>query len=227
MTTRILIIEDEESIRLALEDDLAFEGYIVSTASDGPSGLSKGLERNSDLIILDIMLPGMDGFEVCRQLRQRGVGTPILMLTAKGQEIDKVLGLELGADDYVVKPFSQRELLARIKAILRRAQFARDKQDRKQFGNVEIDFKKFETTMDGKPVYLTALEYALIGFLIQHEGEVLDRSSILDEVWGEDVSVLPKTVDTHVGHLRRKLESDPAHPTHIISVHGAGYKFMP
>lgn len=211
---------------MALEDDLGLEGYEVAAAKDGLQGLSMAKENGYDMIILDIMLPKMDGFEVCRQLREAGVGTPILMLTAKSQEIDKVLGLELGADDYVTKPFSPRELLARIKAILRRVKGAPKQLDVYRFGDVEIDFKKYEATKSGQPVHLTAREFSVIGFLIEHEGQVVDRSAILDGVWGEDVYVLPKTVDTHVGHLRKKLEKDPANPVHIIGVRDVGYKFM-
>lgn len=223
---KILIIEDEESILMALTDDLALEGYEVASARDGLKGLSMAKEKAHDLIVLDIMLPKMDGFEVCKQLRQAGVATPILMLTAKSQEIDKVLGLELGADDYVTKPFSPRELLARVKAILRRVKTTQEEFDIYNFGDVEIDFKKYEVKKKGQPVYLTTLEFSLIGFLIKHKDQVLDRSAILDGVWGEDVYVLPKTVDTHIGHLRKKIEDDPANPKHIIGVRGIGYKFI-
>ncbi len=223
---KILVIEDEESILMALTDDLALEGYEVTSARDGLKGLSMAKEKGHDLVILDIMLPKMDGFEVCKQLRQAGVGTPILMLTAKSQEIDKVLGLELGADDYVTKPFSPRELLARVKAILRRVKTTQEQMDIYNFGDVEIDFKKYEVKKKGQPVYLTTLEFSLIGFLIKHKDQVLDRSAILDGVWGEDVYVLPKTVDTHIGHLRKKIEDDPANPKHIIGVRGIGYKFI-
>jgi len=222
---KILVIEDEESILMALADDLALEGYEVASARDGLRGLSMAKEKAHDLVILDIMLPKMDGFEVCKQLRQAGVATPILMLTAKSQEIDKVLGLELGADDYVTKPFSPRELLARVKAILRRVKTTQEEFDIYNFGDVEIDFKKYEVKKKGQPVYLTSLEFSLIGFLIKHKDQVLDRSAILDGVWGEDVYVLPKTVDTHIGHLRKKIEDDPANPKHIIGVRGVGYKF--
>ena len=222
---RILIIEDEESILMALADDLSLEGYEVANARDGLQGLTMAKEKGHDLIILDIMLPKMDGFEVCKQLRQAGVGIPILMLTAKSQEIDKVLGLELGADDYVTKPFSPRELLARVKAILRRVKGAHAEMDVYRFGDVEIDFKKYEVKKKEQPVYLTSLEFSLIGFLIKHQDQVVDRSAILDGVWGREVYVLPKTVDTHVGHLRKKIEDDPANPKHIIGVRGIGYKF--
>jgi DNA-binding response OmpR family regulator len=223
---KILIIEDEQSILMALTDDLGLEGYEIASARDGLEGLEMAKDERYDLIVLDIMLPKMDGFEVCKQLRQAGVGTPILMLTAKSQEIDKVLGLELGADDYVTKPFSPRELLARVKAILRRVKSTQDQMDVYRFSDVEIDFKKYEVKKKGQPVYLTSLEFSLIGFLIKHKDEVLDRSTILDEVWGKDVYVLPKTVDTHIGHLRKKIEDDPAHPKHIIGVRGMGYKLI-
>jgi len=222
---KILIIEDEESILMALTDDLGLEGYEVASARDGLKGLSMAKEKAHDLIVLDIMLPKMDGFEVCKQLRQAGVATPILMLTAKSQEIDKVLGLELGADDYVTKPFSPRELLARVKAILRRVKTTQEEFDIYSFDDVEIDFKKYEVKKKGQPVYLTSLEFSLIGFLIKHKDQVVNRSAILDGVWGQDVYVLPKTVDTHIGHLRKKIEDDLANPKHIIGVRGIGYKF--
>lgn len=222
---KILVIEDEQSILMALTDDLELEGYQVSSAKDGLHGLEIAKENRHDLIILDIMLPNMDGFEVCKQLRQAGLTTPVIMLTAKSQEVDKVLGLELGADDYVTKPFSPRELLARVKAILRRIKGIQSQMDTYNFGNVEIDFKKYEMKKKGKPVYLTTLEFSLIGFLIKHKDQVLERSVILDGVWGDDVYVLSKTVDTHIGHLRKKIEDDPANPRHIIGVRGVGYKF--
>ena len=222
---KILIIEDEDSILMALSDDLKIEGYEVSTAKDGLSGLSKAKEQRYDLIILDIMLPQMNGFEVCKQLRQAGITTPILMLTAKSQEIDKVLGLELGADDYVTKPFSPRELIARVKAILRRAQQTRQGMESYRFGNVEVDFKKCETKKNGRPIFLTALEYALLHFLVQNKNAVVSRDTILDKVWDDDVYVFPRTVDTHITHLRKKIEDDPSDPKFIISVRGKGYRF--
>jgi len=223
---RILIIEDEESILMALDDDLRLEGYDVTGARDGLEGLAKAKDKPYDLIVLDIMLPQMNGYDVCRQLRQAGVGTPILMLTAKSQEIDKVLGLELGADDYVTKPFSPRELLARVKAILRRAKGAPEEMTAYRFGDVEIDLKKHEVRKRGTPVYLTALEFSLITFFIRHKDQAVSRRAILDEVWGQDVYVVPKTVDTHVGHLRKKIEDDPANPKHIVGVRGMGYRFI-
>ena len=223
---KILIIEDEESILMALEDNLKLEGYAVSNALDGEMGLSKVMENNYDLIILDIMLPKMNGFDVCKRIRQEGISTPILMLTAKSQEIDKVLGLELGADDYVTKPFSPRELLARVKALLRRARPQDMGKELYRFGEVEIDFKKYEIKKKGKKIYLTALEFDLLHLLIEHNGEVVSRDVILDEVWGDDVFVQPRTVDKHIAELRKKIEDNPANPRYIVGVRSVGYKFV-
>ena len=222
---KILVIEDEESILMALEDNLKLEGYEVSSAKDGLQGLAAAKEKGYDLIILDIMLPKMDGFEVCKQLRQAGITTPILILTAKSQEIDKVLGLELGADDYVTKPFSPREVLARVKALLRRAKQPQQGVDIYHFGDIEVDFIKYEAKKKGKQIYLTALEFSLLHFLIQHKDQVMHRDSILDEVWGDDVYVTPRTVDKHIAHLRKKIEDEPSNPEYIIGVRGVGYKF--
>lgn len=223
---KILIIEDEESILMALEDNLKLEGYEVSSAKDGELGLSMAKEQGYDLIILDIMLPKMDGFEVCKQLRQERITTPILMLTAKGQEIDKILGLELGADDYVTKPYSPRELLARVKALLRRAKQTEQEIGMYIFGDVEIDFIKYEARKKGKPIYLTALEFDLLHFLIKFKGQVKSRDSILDEVWGAEVYVHPRTVDKHIADLRKKIEDEPPNPKYILGVRGVGYKFL-
>ena len=224
--SRILVIEDEESILMALEDDLRLEGHAVTGETDGVKGLERARVGGYDLILLDIMLPGKDGFDICRQLRGSGSTTPILMLTAKGQEVDKVLGLELGADDYVTKPFSRRELLARVKALLRRAEPPERPLERYRFGNVTIDFKGYEARKDGRPVELTGKEFALLRLLIAHRGEVLRRDEILDEVWGDESDVFPRTVDTHIAHLRQKLEDEPAHPKHIVNVRAVGYKFV-
>jgi DNA-binding response OmpR family regulator len=223
---KILVIEDEESILLPLKDNLNLEGYEVSSAKDGLQGLSLAKEENHDLIVLDIMLPKMDGFEVCKRLRQDKIATPILILTAKSQEVDKVLGLELGADDYVTKPFSPRELLARIKAILRRAQQTRQGVDVCRFGDVEVDFKKYEAKKAGNPIDLTALEFALLHFLIANSGQVVHRNKILDEIWGENVYIEPRTVDKHISLLRKKVEDDPQNPRFIVGVRGVGYKFV-
>jgi DNA-binding response OmpR family regulator len=222
---KILIIEDEESILVPLEDNLKLEGYEVSCARDGLEGLSMAAERPFDLIVLDIMLPKLDGFEVCKRLRQDRVMTPILMLTAKSQEVDKVLGLELGADDYVTKPFSSRELLARIKAILRRAKEPHRGIDFFRFDAIELDFSKYEAKKQGQPVPLTALEFALLHFLVQNKGRVVHRNEVLDSVWGKDVYVDARTVDKHISLLRKKFEDDPQEPKYILGVRGIGYKF--
>ena len=222
---KILIVEDEEPILMALQDDLSLEGYEVAAATDGEQGFALAKDTVFDLIILDIMLPRMNGFDVCRQLRQSGISTPIIILSAKGLEVDKVLGLELGADDYITKPFSPRELTARIKAIFRRVQKTRQGIDVCRFSNVEVDFKKHEAKKNGRPIYLTSLEFALLRFLIDHQDKVLSRNEILDGVWGKDVHVYDRTVDTHMGHLRKKVEDDPANPRHVIGVRGVGYRF--
>ena len=223
--TKILIVEDEESILMPLEDNLRLEGYEVLCARDGLEGLSMARKHAFDLVVLDIMLPKMDGFEVCKQLRQDRVMTPILMLTAKSQEVDKVLGLELGADDYVTKPFSSRELLARIKAILRRAKEPHQGIDFFRFDDIELDFIKYEARKAGRPVPLTALEFALLHFLIQNKGRVVHRNEVLDSVWGKDVYVDARTVDKHISLLRKKFEDDPQEPKYILGVRGVGYKF--
>jgi len=222
---KILIIEDEESILMALEDNLRLEGYEVSGAKEGLEGLSLAKEQEYDLVILDIMLPKMDGFEVCKQLRKDGITTPILILTAKSQEIDTVLGLELGADDYVTKPYSPRELLARVRALLRRAKQPQQEVELYMFGDIEVDFKKYEAKKNGRPIYLTALEFSLLHFLIKHKDQVVHRDSILDEVWGDDVFVQPRTIDKHIADLRKKIEDDPSNPKYILGVRGVGYKF--
>lgn len=222
---KILVIEDEENILMALEDDLTLEGYLVESAQDGIAGLKLAEKKQFDLIILDIMLPGMDGFEVCKRIRQSGSSIPILMLTAKNQEIDKVLGLELGADDYVTKPFSPRELQARVKALLRRTKMKSGGLPKYKFGDIEVDFKRYEITKDGHPLALTNLEFNLLRFFLEHSGEVISRDEILDEVWGKEVYISPRTVDKHISDLRKKLEKDPASPRYIIGIRGVGYKF--
>jgi len=224
---KILIVEDDEAILMLLKDDLAYEGFRVSMARDGRDGLEKALSRAFDLIILDILLPRMNGFEVCKKLREAGVLTPILMLTAaKTQETDKVTGFEFGADDYVTKPFGARELMARIKALLRRSALKKEEEVHDfHFGDVWIDFKSREVTKKGKPVHLTPLEFNLLKFLIARRGEVLSRDEILDVVWNEAI-VSPRTVEPHIVHLRKKLEDNPSSPCHIVGVHGIGYKFV-
>jgi len=223
---RILIVEDEESILMALEDNLQLEGYEVESSNDGINGFSMAEKNNYDLIILDIMLPKMDGFEVCKKIRREGINTPILMLTAKSQEIDKVLGLEFGADDYVTKPFSPRELLARIRALLRRAKLSNEGNDKFAIGDVEVDFKKYELKKKGKLIYLTALEFNLLHFLIDNKNLVVERDKILDEVWGDDVFVQPRTVDKHISELRKKIEDNHQDPKFIIGVRSVGYRFV-
>ena len=226
MTRRILVIEDEAALRLALSDRLRSEGYEVETAADGEQGWDRARQGGFDLILLDVMLPGRSGFDLCRDLRREGVATPILMLTARGEVLDRVLGLKLGADDYLVKPFETAELLARIEALLRRAQpdteggaFA--------FGEVRVDFKRVEVTKSGEPVELSALEFRLLRYFVEHRGEVLSRDRLLDEVWGYSAEVYSRTVDQHVATLRRKIESDPRRPRHVVTVHGLGYRFTP
>jgi two-component system alkaline phosphatase synthesis response regulator PhoP len=225
---KILIIEDEESIRMALEDDFRLEHYTVEVASDGIEGLAKASNPDTDLIILDIMLPGINGYDICKKLRSQGIKTPIIMLTAKGQEIDRVLGLELGADDYVTKPFSPLELQARVKAVLRRMEKEPDDSGDKlfRFGELEVDFRQHQCRKGGKEIRLTAHEFGLLKYLIQNKGRVIDRYELLDEVWGKDVVVSLRTVDTHMANLRKKIEDDPARPRLIISIRGVGYKFI-
>jgi DNA-binding response OmpR family regulator len=222
---KILIIEDDKAILMGLKDDLEYEGYEVSFSLDGKEGLKKAMDEKFHLIILDILLPGLNGFEVCKKLRETGNETPILMLTAaKTEEMDKVTGLELGADDYVTKPIGSRELVARVKAILRRVSQKEKTPENYEFGNVAVDFKSHEVSKAGKKLHLTALEFNLLTFFIEHRGEVMTRDAMLDEAWG-DAIVSPRTIDPHIVHLRQKLEDDPANPEHIVSIRGVGYKF--
>ncbi|MBP6978947.1 MAG: response regulator transcription factor [Bacteroidales bacterium] len=226
---RILIIEDEPAIRMALEDDFKFEGYQVAVASTGTEGLEKALDLDLDIIILDLMLPGLDGLEICKELRRRDIGTPIIMLTARSQEIDKVLGLELGADDYMTKPFSMFELHARVKALLRRSGI-RNHQTAKEIlriGPFELDPSKYIFTQNGESVQLTTIEFALMKLLMQHAGRVLKRDDILDRVWGKEVYVTPRTVDTHIANLRKKIGDDPGQSHWIKGIRGVGYTFSP
>jgi two-component system alkaline phosphatase synthesis response regulator PhoP len=226
---RILIIEDARNIRMALEDDFKFEGYQVDTAATGPEGLEKALDLNLDIIILDLMLPELNGLEICKELRRRNIGTPIIMLTARSQEFDKVLGLELGADDYITKPFSPFELQARVKALLRRSEI-RDQQSAAatlRFDPFELDPSKYTFTKNNVPVQLTTIEFSLMKLLMQHAGHVIKRDDILSSVWGEEVYVTPRTVDTHIANLRKKIEDDPEKSHWIAGIRGAGYKFNP
>jgi len=220
---RILVVEDEASLALALEEDLRREGYEVRVVADGETAARDGAAGSWDLIVLDVMLPLKDGFEVCRELRRAGVQTPILLLTAKAHEAEKVMGLELGADDYVTKPYSARELRARIKALLRRG--APCGAQTYVFGDVEMDLVRCELRRAGKPVELTPLEYKLLAAFVRHPGRMLSRQQLLDEVWGPDTFVTDRVVDNQVTNLRKKIELDPEHPRYIINLRGLGYRF--
>lgn len=223
---RILIIEDDPAILKGLVASLEEERYEVLTATDGIRGYELGKRENIDLIILDIILPGKDGQEVCRDLRKDGVNTPILMLTSKKHEMDKVLGLELGADDYVTKPFSIRELHARIKALLRRKAELKKEIDEYTFGSVHVDFKKQEATKKGKPLKLSVKEFEILKYLVLHESEVVTREMLLDDVWGYENFPTTRTVDNYVLSLRKKIEDNSSKPKHLLTVHTAGYKFV-
>jgi two-component system alkaline phosphatase synthesis response regulator PhoP len=220
---RILVVEDESSIAFGLQMDLKTEGYDVEIESDGESALRRARTETFDLILLDVMLPRKDGFEVCRNLRRNGCKTPIILLTAKTQEAEKVLGLELGADDYVTKPFSPRELRARVKAALRRA--AEEEPATYRFGDVEMDFTRCELRRAGKPVELTALEFKLLTVFVRNRGRMLSRGQLLDLVWGRDTFITDRVVDNHVVTLRKKIEPEPSRPRHLLSIRGMGYRF--
>jgi len=222
---RILIVEDEPSIAMALEDDLRREGYQVELATDGEEACRAGAAGRFDLIVLDVMLPKKDGFEVCRHLRLEGITAPILMLTARGQESEKVIGLELGADDYVTKPYGPRELRARIKALLRRA--GDDRRTVYHFGEFELDTARCQLRRGGTVVDLKPLEYRLLSAFLKKQGRVLTRQQLLDEVWGRDVSITERVVDNQVTNLRKKIEADPDRPRHLVSLRGLGYRFDP
>jgi DNA-binding response OmpR family regulator len=225
---RILIIEDDLAILRGLKDNLEYEAYDVQTATEGEQGYSLIREKKPDLIILDLMLPRMNGYELCRRVRDEGVTTPILMLTARGEEVDRVLGLDLGADDYVTKPFSVPELLARVRAILRRVQRSKsgDLLQELHFGDVEIDFRRFEARKAKKMLAMSRKEFGVLRILAARAGEVVTRDELLDEVWGYDQFPTTRTVDNHVALLRNKLEDNPAKPRHLITVHGVGYKLV-
>ncbi len=227
MKEKILIIEDEEDLVKGLKLNLADEGYEIDWASDGVEGLRKALEEAPDLIILDIMLPGMNGLDICRELRQKNISIPIIMLTAKGEEVDKVVGLEIGADDYITKPFSVRELLARIKAHLRREKREGIKAPKTySFGNVEIDFVHFKVRRQGKEMDLTSLEMEILKYFVSHKGEVIKREALLDKIWGYESFPTTRTIDNHILKLRKKIEENPSNPKYILSVYGEGYRFM-
>jgi two-component system, OmpR family, alkaline phosphatase synthesis response regulator PhoP len=225
MNESILIVEDEPALRAILSDRLRGEGYVVDTAVDGQEAFDKACSLPFDLIILDLMLPVRSGFDVCRDIRQAGLATPILVLTARTQTVDKVVGLKLGADDYVTKPFEAAELMARIEALLRRAPVHAG-QGTHQFGSIYVDVRRAEVSKDGKPIYLSAREFQLLRYFIERTGSTVPRAELLRSVWGYDSDTYTRTVDTHVGSLRQKLEDNPKHPELILTVPGVGYKFM-
>jgi two-component system alkaline phosphatase synthesis response regulator PhoP len=228
MSSRILLIEDEPGLVLTLTDLLEAEGYTVETASDGPAGLAKATGAPFDVVLLDVMLPGKNGFDVCREIRSAGCDVAVLMLTAKTQVIDRVVGLKLGADDYLTKPFDPSELLARVEALLRRVRKENlSPVAHYRFGNVEVDFDKAEALKGGSPVSLAAKELHLLRYMIDHRGKVLSRDELLQEVWEYQPDVSTRTVDVHIAWLRQKLEANPQLPKHILTVRGSGYRFTP
>jgi DNA-binding response OmpR family regulator len=223
---RILIVEDEPNMRMGLKDNLDFEGYEVDLAGDGEEGLKKILENDYDLVLLDVMLPKMSGFDLCRKAREKSVATPIVLLTAKGEEVDKIVGLELGADDYVTKPFSLRELLARIKAILRRSDKSDSRSGIVRIGRAEFHFTGYNAFENGLPIQMSHKEFELMKYLYDHRNETVSRGDILKNVWG-DIYTTSRTIDNFIVKLRQKIELDPNNPKIIITVHGIGYKLLP
>ena len=224
--TRILIVEDEPAMVAGLRDNFEYEGYDVISAADGAEGLERALADNPDLVVLDVMMPRMSGLDVCKQLKAQKPAMPIIMLTARGQEIDKVVGLELGADDYVTKPFSIRELMARVKAVLRRASPQTPAPEVYRFSDVEVNVRSNEVLRAGTPIDLSAKEFALLAYFVAHPAETLTRDRLLDAVWGYENYPNTRTVDTHIVHLRQKIEPNPEEPRFILTVHGSGYKFV-
>jgi two-component system alkaline phosphatase synthesis response regulator PhoP len=227
MGKTILVVEDDVGIRVVLQDALTSQGYEVAAAENGVKGLELAKQLRPDLVILDVMLPILDGFEVCKKIRKEGITSPVMMLTVKDEEVDKVLGLELGADEYVTKPFSVKELSARVKALLRRVDDYQHEMSVYRFGNVELDFKKFESRKKGKDLGLTPLELKILELMIERKGQVITRDEFLDHAWGiNNLSVSHRTVDSHIAHIRKKVEDDPSKPRYIRSVHSIGYKFV-
>ena len=224
--TKILIVEDEPNMVAGLRDNFEYEGYEVISAADGVAGLERALKDSPDIVVLDVMMPRMSGLDVCKQLKAKRPSIPIIMLTARGQEVDKVVGLELGADDYVTKPFSIRELIARVKAVLRRAQTLPKEQDTYKFNGVEVNLKSCQVVRHGKVIDFSAKEFELLRYFLCHRGETLSRDRLLEDVWGYDNYPTTRTVDAHIVRLRQKLESNPAEPRLILTVHGVGYKFV-
>jgi two-component system, OmpR family, alkaline phosphatase synthesis response regulator PhoP len=222
---RLLLVEDEPGLVMTLTDRLVREGYSVDTSADGESGLERAAGEAFDLVLLDVMLPRLNGFDLLRELRRRGVETPVIMLTARGQVVDKVVGLKLGADDYVTKPFEMVELLARVEAKLRRAPVQPHPAEGYQFDEVRVDFRRAEVTRSGAPLELSAREFQLLKYFIEHRGATLTREELLNEVWGYNAMPSTRTVDVHVAWLRQKIEPNPRHPQFILTIHGMGYKF--
>ena len=225
--TKVLVVEDDPGILRTVADNLRFEQYEVVTATDGETGYTLQQHEQPDLIVLDLMLPRMSGLELCRKLRTEDVQVPVLVLTARSEEADRIRGLDLGADDYVTKPFSVPELMARVRALLRRASSAAGAPATLKFGQVQIDFRRYEVQREGCPVEMTRKEFALLRFLASREDIVVTRDELLNKVWGFESYPITRTVDNHVSSLRAKLETDPARPVHIQTVHGVGYKFVP
>ena len=223
---KILIVEDEPNMVAGLRDNFEFEGHQVLTAGDGVAGLERALAESPDLVILDVMMPRMSGLDVCKQLKAKRPALPIIMLTARGQEVDKVVGLELGADDYVTKPFSIRELLARVKAVMRRAHDAAKGNERIAFGEVEVNLRSCQVSRKGKSLVFSSKEFELLKYFLHHPGETLSRDRLLEEVWGYDHFPTTRTVDAHIVRLRQKVEPKPEEPRFILTVHGTGYKFV-
>jgi len=223
---KILIVEDEPNMVTGLRDNFEFEGYQVISAPDGVAGLERALHESPDLVILDVMMPRMSGLDVCKQLKSKKPAMPIIMLTARGQEVDKVVGLELGADDYVTKPFSIRELLARVKAVLRRAGASIKIEEKFAFGEVEVNIRSCQVSRKGKAMDFSSKEFELLKFFLHHPGETLSRDRLLEEVWGYDHFPTTRTVDAHIVRLRQKVEPKPDEPKYILTVHGTGYKFV-
>jgi DNA-binding response OmpR family regulator len=226
MMKKIIIIEDDPAIRAGLKETFTNEGYTVTEADTGSLGFELAKNNNFDLIILDLILPGKDGIEICKDLRSDGVKTPIIMVTSRKEEIDKILGLEIGADDYVTKPFSIRELLARVKALIRRSTYEPGDIEEVEFSDFKINFKKQEMFKGNNPVRLSATEYRILHYFIDHEGEVISRDKFLDEVWGYDSYPTTRTVDNYMLSLRKKTEDDPANPKHLLTIYKVGYKFV-
>lgn len=222
----ILIVEDEPNMRLGLKDNLEFEGYEVDFANDGEAGMQKILDNDYSLILLDVMMPKMSGFDVCKTIRKKGITTPVILLTAKDQEIDKVLGLELGADDYVTKPFSVRELLARIKAVLRRGDNLRTEDVKVQIGRIEVNFQNYTALENNNSVQMSHREFEILNYLWKHRNKTVSRDDLLEKIWGYDETPTTRTVDNFILKLRQKTEKDPNHPQIIITVHGIGYKLI-